>query len=78
MPAVNDRNLPPILPYCPTCAKEMVFTSVTPTCGGAIYGYRCDSDGDRLSWQPRQYRERSSAPTSEKNRPTKSGGIVFG
>lgn len=51
MPAVN-KNVERVL-HCPTCAKEMAVTSVTPTSAGAIYGYQCDDDGDRLSWQPR-------------------------
>ena len=66
MPAVDERSFPPVAPHCPTCAKEMSLTSVTPTSGGAIYGYHCEDDGDRLSWQPRQ-----------KNRPAVSRAELF-
>jgi hypothetical protein len=50
------KNVPPISPPCPTCGKEMMLTSVTPTCESVIYGYLCSDDGDRLSWQPRHCR----------------------
>jgi hypothetical protein len=55
---VSSKTVPPILPRCPTCNKEMVFTSVTPTCQSVIYGYVCRNDGDRLSWECRQSHQR--------------------
>ena len=54
--AVSSKTVPPIFPRCPTCTKEMTLTAITPTCESPIYEYMCSDDGDRLSWQPRNYR----------------------
>lgn len=58
--ATSSKSIPPTFPPCPTCAREMMLTSVTPTCESVIYGYVCSNDGDRLSWQPRH-----EAPVAE-------------
>ena len=50
-PEVGANNGPSFIPTCPTCGEEMGFTSISPTCQRGIYGYKCSSDGDRLTWE---------------------------
>jgi len=61
-PKVGANDVPAFIPVCPTCGGKMEFTSVCPTTRGVIYGYRCDGDGDRLSW------ETSTEPSSEQRK----------
>jgi len=53
MPAagVSSSEVPPIIPRCPTCDEKMMFLSVSPTCRSVIYGFWCENDGDRLTWE---------------------------
>jgi hypothetical protein len=56
--AVSFKTVPPVLPPCPSCTKEMRLTGVTPTSESPIYEFVCSDDGDRLSWQPHNRAER--------------------
>lgn len=48
---LSSKNVLPITLTCPTCARTMTLTSITPASGAVIYGFLCDSDGDHLSWR---------------------------
>ena len=66
--AVSSNTVPPFFPPCPTCTKEMVLISITPTCESPIFGYICSDDGDRLSWQPRDYRAATGSQAARKSK----------
>jgi hypothetical protein len=49
---LSSKTVTPIPPPCPTCGKEMKLTGIVPSSKATTYEYLCESEGDRLTWQP--------------------------